>query len=71
MKPFLQRILNVKDKNEIFYNEIEIINFYNQLVKMKKKRQHLNILNLLNRCYPNSKKDIADIIKKNGYYIDK
>ena len=69
MKSFLQRILRIK--KESYYNEKEIIHFYKQLVKMKKKRKHINILNLLNRCYPNSKENINKIIEKNGHHIDK
>lgn len=45
-------------------DEKEIIKFYQQLVKMKKNRPHINLVNLLKRCYPNHSKFIDDLVDK-------
>jgi hypothetical protein len=55
----------LKKKKLIDINEREILHFYNQLVKMKKKRSHINPLLMLLKLYPNSKKIINEILVKN------
>lgn len=45
-------------------DEKEIIKFYQQLVKMKKNRPHINLVNLLKRRYPNHSKFIDDLVDK-------
>ena len=52
-------------KKLIHYDEKEILHFYNQLVKMKKKRNHINPLVMLLKLYPNYKKNILEILVKN------
>lgn len=52
-----------KKKREIFINEIEIIRFYKQLVKMKLKRPHINAKLLIKKCYPNIKEKLNKIIE--------
>jgi len=46
------------------YDENEILHFYNQLLKMKKKRTHINPLSILLAIYPNSSIKIIEIIRK-------
>lgn len=48
----------------VAYDEKEIIHFYEQLVKMKKNRSHINPMSMLLEIYPNSRKSIFEIIKK-------
>jgi hypothetical protein len=45
-------------------DENDIIKFYLQLLKMKKKRPHINTQNLLNKSYPNATKFIDDLVNK-------
>jgi hypothetical protein len=46
------------------YDENEILHFYNQLLKMKKKRTHINPLSILLAIYPNSSIKLIEIIRK-------
>jgi hypothetical protein len=52
----------LKKKKLIEYDEKEILHFYKQLIKMKKKRGHINPLVMLLKLYPNSKKNILEIL---------
>jgi hypothetical protein len=52
-----------KKKKIIQYNEFEMVHFYEQLVKMKKNRPHINPVEMVRKSYPNSHKDILEIIK--------
>jgi hypothetical protein len=56
-----------KKKKTIQYNEFEILHFYSQLNKMKKKRPHINPEEMVKKLYPYSKSNILNIIeiKKN------
>ena len=63
MKPFFRRILFRKKKIDIGYDTKDMIRFYIQLHKMKKKRPHINPSRLLYKCYPNAKIAIQEIIK--------
>ncbi len=60
------KIISKKSISEIAYNEQDIVKFYLQLLKMKKKRPHINTLNLLNKCYPNANSLINKVIDKNN-----
>lgn len=63
MKPFFRRILFRKKELDIGYDTKDMIRFYIQLHKMKKKRPHINPNILLYKCYPNAKRTIQEIIK--------
>jgi hypothetical protein len=54
----------LKKKKLVDYDEKEILHFYKQLIKMKKKRSHINPLNMLLILYPNSKKNIPELLAK-------
>lgn len=54
---FRKRIVDMR------YDDNEIINIYIQLLKMKKKRSHINPAALLHKCYPNAKITIQKIIE--------
>lgn len=60
------KIISKKSISEIAYNEQDIVKFYLQLLKMKKKRPHINTLNLLNKCYPNANSLINKVIDENN-----
>ena len=64
MKPFMKRIFLTKKELEMRYDSKEIIRFYVQLLKMKKKRPHINPTALLHKCYPNAKITVQKIIEK-------
>lgn len=53
----------LKKKKFIEYDGKEILHFYKQLIKMKKKRPHLNPVEMIRKMYPNSRNDILEIIK--------
>jgi hypothetical protein len=64
----------MKNSNNIFskkvllepdFNKEDIVNFYLQILKMKKKRPHINTINLLKRCYPSAIKFIDDLVDNN------
>lgn len=52
-----------KKNKAIYYNEFEMIHSYKQLVKMKKKRPHIQPVEMVRKSYPNSHNDILDIVK--------
>ena len=60
------KIISKKSISEIAYNEQDIVKFYLQLLKMKKKRPHINTLNLLNKCYPNANSLLNKVIDENN-----
>ena len=64
MKPFLKRIFFRKKELDTGYDTKDMIKFYIQLHKMKKKRPHINPNILLHKCYPNAKIAIQEIINK-------
>ena len=43
-------------------NKEDVIKFYLQILKMKKKRPHMNTIDLLKKCYPNATKFIDDLV---------
>jgi hypothetical protein len=63
----IKKIINTFKTNTFKnnYDENEITKFYFQLLKMKKKRPHIKISNMLNKCYPNATKLITKIINNN------
>lgn len=67
----MKNIFNIFKKKvlpEPDFNKQDIIKFYLQLLKMKKKRPNLNTINLLKKCYPNATEFIDDLVandKKN------
>lgn len=61
MKLFFKKFKNKKEVEDK-YDYCEIRQFYIQLLKMKKKRPHINVIDLLYKCYPNAKKNIKKII---------
>lgn len=63
MKQFLRRFFFSKKDLEIGYDTKDMVKFYIQLHKMKKKRPHINPSRLLYKCYPNAKIIIQEIIK--------
>ena len=69
MKPFMKRIFLTKKELELRYDSKEISRFYVQLLKMKKKRPHINPTALLNKCYPNAKITVQKIIEKHENQI--
>jgi len=60
------KIISKKSISEIAYNEDDIVKFYLQLLKMKKKRPHINTLNLLKKCYPNANSLLNKVIDENN-----
>ena len=56
------KVIRKKCISEVEYNEEDIIKFYLQLLKMKKKRPHMNTINLLKKCYPNATEFIDDLV---------
>lgn len=60
------KTISKKSISEIAYNEQDIVKFYLQLLKMKKKRPHINTLNLLNKCYPNANSLLNKVIDENN-----
>jgi hypothetical protein len=60
------KTITKKSISEIAYNEQDIVKFYLQLLKMKKKRPHINTLNLLNKCYPNANSLLNKVIDENN-----
>jgi hypothetical protein len=44
------------------FNKEDVIKFYLQLLKMKKKRPHMNTISLLKKCYPNATEFIDDLV---------
>jgi hypothetical protein len=59
----MKNIYNVFRKKgliEASFNKEEVMKFYFQILKMKKKRPHINTLNLLKKCYP----EASDFINK-------
>ncbi len=59
------KIISKKSISEVVYNEDDIFKFYLQLLKMKKKRPHINTLNLLKKCYPNADAILIKVINEN------
>jgi hypothetical protein len=63
----MKNIYNIFRKKfllETDFNEEEVVKFYLQILKMKKKRPHINTLNLLKKCYPNATEFIDDLVAK-------
>ena len=61
----MKNIYNIFRKKVLLepdFNKEEVIKFYLQLLKMKKKRHHINTINLLKKCYPNAAKFIDDLV---------
>lgn len=56
------KVISKKCISKVEYNEEDIIKFYLQLLKMKKKRPHMNTINLLKKCYPNATEFIDDLV---------
>ena len=59
------KIISKKSVFEVGYKEKDIVKFYLQLLKMKKKRPHINTLNLLKKCYPNVDAILKKVIDEN------
>lgn len=59
------KIISKKSISELAYNEDDIIKFYLQLLKMKKKRPHINTLSLLKKCYPDADAILKKVIDEN------
>jgi hypothetical protein len=59
------KIISKKSVFEVGYKEKDIVKFYLQLLKMKKKRPHINTLNLLKKCYPNADAILKKVIDEN------
>lgn len=64
----------MKNSNNIFgkkvllepdFNKEDVVKFYLQILKMKKKRPHINTINLLKKCYPIANKFIDDLVDNN------
>ncbi|WP_396197473.1 hypothetical protein [Flavobacterium sp.] len=64
----------MKNSNNIFgkkvllepdFNKEDVVKFYLQILKMKKKRPHINTINLLKKCYPSANKFIDDLVDNN------
>lgn len=64
MAQFFKRFFADKVEIETRYDKVEIKNFYAQLLKMNKKRPHINPIKLLRKCYPNAKFIIDEVIKE-------
>ena len=65
----MKNIYNIFRKKVLLepdFNKEDVIKFYLQLLKMKKKRPHMNTINLLKKCYPNATKFIDDLVNTNG-----
>lgn len=62
MGKFFIRFFAEKIDYQTRYDKVEIKKFYVQLLKMKKKRPHINPIKLVHKCYPNARKAIQDII---------
>jgi hypothetical protein len=63
----MKNIYNIFRKKfllETDFNKEEVVKFYLQILKMKKKRPHINTLNLLKKCYPNATEFIDDLVTK-------
>jgi|694.fasta_scaffold93099_4 hypothetical protein len=60
------KIISKKSVFEVGYKEKDIVKFYLQLLKMKKKRPHINTLNLLKKCYPNADAILKKVIDENN-----
>jgi hypothetical protein len=61
----MKNIYNIFRKKVLLepdFNKEDVIKFYFQLLKMKKKRPHMNTINLLKKCYPNATKFIDDLV---------
>ena len=59
------KIISKKSVFEVGYKEKDIVKFYLQLLKMKKKRPHINTLNLIKKCYPNADAILKKVIDEN------
>lgn len=64
MGKFFIRFFAEKIDYQTRYDKVEIKKFYMQLLKMKKKRPHINPIKLVRKCYPNSKFIIDEVIKE-------
>ncbi len=58
----MKNIFRKKVLLETDFNKEDVIKFYLQILKMKKKRLHINTIDLLNKCYPNATKFIDDLV---------
>ena len=64
MGQFFKRFFAGKIEIETRYDKVEIKKFYAQLLKMKKKRPHINPIKLVRKCYPNTKFTIDEVIEE-------
>jgi hypothetical protein len=60
------KTIKTKSISNVEYKEEDIVKFYLQLLKMKKKRPHINTLNLLKKCYPNANSLLNKVIDENN-----
>ena len=60
------KVISEKSISKVAYSEEDIRKFYLQLLQMKKKRPHINTLNLLKKCYPNTDAILKKVIDENN-----
>jgi hypothetical protein len=61
----MKNIYNIFRKKVLLepdFNKEDVIKFYLQILKMKKKRPNINTIDLLKKCYPNATKFIDDLV---------